>query len=222
MADVQRTTLFYDKYQWCARFFMPECHALRRLDHRWVDRTIQQRRRWGRRLVTRPVGSWQGVWEPLEITAEMEDNLHVLCDFLLQDHTSRRIRIQEDHLFVYSNDQQLFDSIAALKVCQLSNIIKVQLTGTPGTINLRSSDHVLRTYLHAVRFTAHTAESVRRFLLAQQDIKLSPSLSSWCTNNWLWTQRHFFLDHDSDNTIKMLQLIAPGLVKRTLPITTDK
>lgn len=201
---------------------MPECHALRRLDHRWIDRTLSQRRRWGRRLVNRPVGSWQGVWEPLEINQEMEENLHVMCDFLLLDHTPRRIRIQEDHIFVYSNDQQLFDDINALRICKLCEITGVQLAGTPGAVNLRSSDHVMRTYLRGVRLTADTARSVRAFLRAQQDVRLSPSLSSWCKHDWLWTQKHFFFDHHSTSTTNMLALIAPGLMKTTLPITTDK
>lgn len=222
MVDVQRTTLFYDQFRLCARFHMPECHALRRLDHRCIDRTIEQRRRWGRRLVHRPVGSWQHAWEPLEITSEMESNLHVLCDFLLLDQTPRRIRIQEDNIFVYCNDQRLFDDIISLGVCNLLEIVQVQQTGTPGKINLRSSDHAFRTYLRARRLAAATAGSVQAFLLAQKDVRLSPSLFSWCANKSFSTRTHFFLDHDSNSTINMLELIAPGLVKSTLPITTDK
>jgi hypothetical protein len=222
MPSVQRSTLFYGQYQWCARFHMPECHALRRLDHGWIDRTIAQRRRWGRKLVARPVGSWQRAWETLEIGQDIENNLHLMCDFLVQDHTSRRIRIQEDQMFVYSNDPELFDRMQSLRVCQLGEVTDIQLSGTPGAVNLRSSDHGLRTYLRASRLTARTAESLRGFLRAQQDIRLSPSLAAWCDNTWLWTQRHFFYDHHSATTTNMLELIAPGLAKSTLPISTDK
>ena len=222
MVSIQRNSLFYDQYQWCAKFYMPECHALRRLDHRWIDRTLVQRRRWGRRLVNRPVGSWQGVWEPLEIDQEMEQNLHIMCDFLLEDHTPRRIRIQEDHLFVYCNDPRLFDSINSLRECKHLEVTGIKLAGRPGAVNLRSSDHAWRTYLRASRLSAATVQSVRAFLRAQQDVRLSPSLSAWCENDWLWTQKHFFFDHHSTSTIDMLSLIAPGLVKSTLPIATDK
>ena len=222
MPSVRRSSLFYGQYQWCACYRMPECHALRRLEHRWIDRTLEQRRRWGRRLVNRPIGSWQGIWEPLEIDQEMEHNLHIMCDFLLQDHTPRRIRIQEDHIFVYSNDQLLFERIEHLGICARRDIIQVKLVGTVGALNLRHSDHALRTYLRASRLPSATAESVRAFLRAQQDVRLSPSLSSWCEHDWLWTQKHFFFDHHSTSTANMLELIAPGLVKSTLPIATDK
>jgi hypothetical protein len=222
MINIRRPTLFYDQYQWCARFHMPECHALRRLEHRWIDRTLAQRRRWGRKLVKHTVGSWQAAWESLEITAEMESDLHVLCDFLLADNTPRRIRIQEDHMSVYSNDPALFDRIQSLAVCESRERIKVELVDAPGTVNLRSSDHALRTFLRAHRLSEHTAGSLRAFFHAQTDIRLSPSLAAWCANNWLWTQRHFFFDHHSASTANMLALIAPGLVKRTLTITTDK
>jgi hypothetical protein len=201
---------------------MPECHALRRLDHRLIDRTLAQRRRWGRKLVKGTAGSWRAAWEPLEITAEMENDLHVLCDFLLLDHTPRRIRIQEDNMFAYSNDRLFFSNIDSLRVCKMLELTEAQLTRTPGAVNLRSSDHALRTYLRASRLPAAAAQSVRAFLRAQQDVRLSPSLSSWCEHDWLWTQRHFFFDHHSTSTANMLELIAPGLVKSTLPIATDK
>jgi hypothetical protein len=162
------------------------------------------------------------VWKPLEIDQEMEHNLHVMCDFLLLDHTPRRIRIQEDHLFVYSNDTRLFDSIAELKVCKLREITRVKLRGKPNAVNLKSSGHAFRTYLRTSRLPETTARSLRGFLQAQQDIRLSPSLAVWCHNGWLRTQRHFFFDHHSTNTANMLELIAPGLVKSTLPIATDK
>ena len=173
-------------------------------------------------MVNRPVGSWQGVWEPLTITVEAEENLHVMCDFLLSDPAPRRIRIQEDHVFVYAYDRRLFDRIHRLGVCRLRDVTGVELVGQAGTVNLRSSSHAWRTYLRARRFDTSTAASVRAFLQAQKDVRLSPSLSAWCDNTWLWTQRHFFFDHDSHSTMNMLELIAPGLVKCTLPITTDK
>ena len=153
---------------------------------------------------------------------DMESDLHVLCDFLLLDHIPRRIRIQEDHIFVYSNDIELFDRIQTLGVCSLCEITSVKLAGIPGVVYLKSSGHAMRTYLRSSRLPAHTARSVRTFFLSQTDVRLSPSLAAWCHNTWLYTQRHYFLDHSSDSTINMLQLIVPGLVKCTLPITTDK
>ena len=152
----------------------------------------------------------------------MEENLHVMCDFLLLDHTPRRIRIQEDHISIYCNDQRLFHSIDSLGVCKMREITGIRLAGTPGAVNLRSSTHAWRTYLRASRLSTHTAGSVRAFLQAQQDIRLSPSLATWCNKTWLSTQRHFFFDHNSSSTTNMLSLIAPGLAKSTLPIATDK
>ena len=202
---------------------MPECHALRRLEHRWIDRTLEQRRRWGRRLCMRPVtGSWRGAWEQYTVPAEAEHNLHVMCDFLQTDATPRRIRIQEHNLFVYANDLALFEAIKALGICALQDIVQIDLAGVPGTVNLRSSNHALRTFLRARRLPENTAVSLRGFLLAQRDVRLSPSLAAWCGNSWVGTQRHYFFDHHSSSTANMLELIAPGLVKSTLPITTDK
>ena len=214
--------LFYGQYRWCGRFRMPECHALRGLDHRSIDRTVSLRRRWGRRMIERPVGSWRGLWEPLEITDSMVMDLHDLCDFLQRDPTPRRMRIQEQHVMFYCDDPEFLDRIEALGVARRLETTHIEIKGIPGTINLRHSGYRLRSYLRQSRLTEAAARSVSGFLLAQQDVRLSPSLTEWCTEQRTFMRAHYFFDHLDPGTAHMLNLIKPGLVKSTLSITTDK
>jgi hypothetical protein len=214
--------LYYDLYQWCGRFRVSECSALRQLDHRQIDRTIDLRRRWGMRLINNPVGSWLGVWGPVEITDRMIENLHRICDFFLSDDTPRKVRIQEDTLFIYCNDPSLLDRVETLEGCRRLETTQIKLEGRPGTVHLRSSDYSLRTYLRSVKLAEPAATSLRKFLLAQQDVRLSPSLTWWCGHPRTIVKAHYFLDHDSASTSHMLDLVVPGLVKRSMPIDTDK
>jgi hypothetical protein len=58
--------------------------------------------------------------------------------------------------------------------------------------------------------------------MAQEQIRLSPSLRYWCENDGQWLYTYYFLDHASASTVDMLQIIAPNIIRCTLPIVTDK
>jgi elongation factor P hydroxylase len=219
---VNRSTLWHGQWNRCGRFYLAECHALRRLDHDWIDRVIATRRAWGQRPIMNYGGSWRHGWEPVRITEEDVIALHAMCDFLIADATPRKIMIQDNHIYVYANDAAIYQRITDHGLAQLTELSEVNLTGVPGTVHLRHSDHSLRSYFRGRKLGAATAQSVRRWLLAQESVRLSPSLGYWCENDGRWLYTYYFLDHDTPSTVDMLQIIAPGIVRCTMPIVTDK
>jgi hypothetical protein len=219
---INRATLWHGQWRLCGRFYLAECHALRKLDHDWIDRVIRMRRTWGQRPVMNYGGSWRNGWEPVRITEEDVMTLHAMCDFLLADTTPRKIMISDNHLYVYANDPVIYQRIRDNGLAQFTELSEVQLTGTPNTVHLQRSDHTMRSYLRGRKLDASTATSVRKWLLAQESVKVSPSLRYWCENEGRWLYTYYFLDHDSVNTVDMLRLIAPGIIRCTLPIVTDK
>jgi hypothetical protein len=148
--------------------------------------------------------------------------LHSMCDFLLSDTTPRKIMISNNHLYVYANDPVIYQRIQDHGLALFIELSEIQLTGTPDTVHLKRSDHTMRSYLRSRKLETATATSVRQWLVAQQSVRLSPSLRYWCENDGRWLFTYYFLDHDSVSTVDMLQLIAPGIVRCTLPIITDK
>jgi len=221
-SPVKRSTPWHGQWNLCGRFRLAECHALRRLDHDWIDRVIVTRRAWGQRPMMNYGGSWRQGWEPIRITDQDVRALHAMCDFLLTDTTPRKIMIHDDHLYVYANDPVIYHRIVDHGLAQLTELSEVNLTGVAGTVHLRHSDHSLRSYFRGRKLDAATAQSVRRWLSAQESVRLSPSLSYWCENDGRWLYSYYFLDHDSASTTHMLQIIAPGIIRCTLPIVTDK
>ena len=219
---VNRATPWHGQWHFCGRFYLVECQALRRLDHVWIDRVIRMRRLWGQRPIFNYGGSWRNGWEPVRITDEDVMALHAMCDFLLEDTTPRKIMISDDHLYIYANDKSVYQRILDHGLARFTELSEVQLTGIPNTVRLRCSDHSMRSYLRSRKLELSTATSVRKWLAAQQSIRLSPSLHYWCANGGRWLYTYYFLDHDSASTVDMLQIIAPGIVRCTLPIVTDK
>lgn len=201
---------------------MAECHALRRLDHDWIDRVIRIRRLWGQRPMMNYGGSWRNGWEPVRITDEDVRALHSMCDFLLIDTAPRKIMISDNHLYVYANNPAIYQRIVNAGLASLTELSEVQLTGSANTITLRRSDHAMRSYFRAKKLETATAISVRKWLMAQQSVRLSPSLRYWCENEGRWLFTYYFMDHDRGSTTDMLNLIAPGIIRCTLPIITDK
>jgi hypothetical protein len=219
---VNRATLWHGQWHFCGRFYLTECDALRRLDHAWIDRVIRMRRLWGQRPVLNYGGSWRNGWEPVRITEEDVMALHAMCDFLLADTIPRKIMISDHQLYIYANDTAIYQRIENHGLARFVQLSQVQLTGTPNTVCLRRSDHSMRSYFRSTKLQTATATSVRKWLLAQESVRLSPSLRYWCENEGRWLFTYYFLDHDSTSAVDMLQLIVPGIIRCTLPIVTDK
>jgi len=219
---INRSKLWHGQWHLCGRFRLAECDALRRLDHAWIDRVVHMRRLWGQRPALNYGCSWRHVREPVRITDEDVMALHSMCDFLLSDTTPRKIMISNNHLYVYANDPVIYQRIQDHGLALFIELSEIQLTGTPDTVHLKRSDHTMRSYLRSRKLETATATSVRQWLVAQQSVRLSPSLRYWCENDGRWLFTYYFLDHDSVSTVDMLQLIAPGIVRCTLPIITDK
>ena len=219
---VNRSTPWHGQWNLCGRFYLAECHALRRLDHDWIDRVIATRRAWGQRPIMNYGGSWRQGWEPVRITGEDVQALHAMCDFLIADSTPRKIMIQDNHIHVYANDAEIYQRISDQGLASLVELCEVQFTGTPHTVHLRRSKHAMRSYFRSRKLDTSTANSVRQYLIAQESATLSPSLGNWCENNGRYLFSYYFIDHDSASTTAMLQIIAPGTIRCTLPIVTDK
>lgn len=219
---VNRSRPWHGQWNLCGRFYLEECHALRRLDHDWIDRVIATRRAWGQRPIMNYGGSWRQGWQPVRITDENVQALHAMCDFLIADLTPRKIMIQDNHIYVYANDEEIYQRILHHGLASLVELSVVRLTGSPNTVHLKRSEHSMRSYFRSRKLDTATAHSVRQYLSAQESATLSPSLGYWCENHGRYLFSYYFLDHDSASITDMLQIIAPGTIRCTLPIVTDK
>jgi hypothetical protein len=126
------------------------------------------------------------------------------------------------HIYIYSNDVAIYQRILDHGLAPLIELSEVRFTGSPNTVHLKHSKHTIRSYFRSRKLDTLTANSVRQYLAAQESTTLSPSLGYWCENNGRYLFSYYFLDHDSVAITDMLQIIAPGIIRCTLPIVTDK
>lgn len=214
-----RTQLFFGKWHYYALFHLPEAHVLRKLDHDHIDRGISIRREWQKRSVNFG-GSWYG--RNSVITDFDVMNLHSMCDFLLYDSTAKKIMIYSDNLYVYSNDLNLFDRIERIGAARRLSTVQVKLSGTPGTVVLKNPKHKLRSYFSGRDLDTNIRDSVKQFLTSQTAIRLSPALTHWTNIHYRFTAPYFFIDHNDAGIILMLNMISPGLIRKTMTIEAAK
>ena len=222
---VKRTSLWYGKFDHCLMFHLDEASALRSLNHAHIDRILEIRAGWGRRMITTNYGgSWRGDWVTLAITDQTRKNLHDMCDFFQQEKSEHKIMITGNYVHVYTNDLDLLQRISALSFLSLDNMTLCSLdtVGEPGTVYLKQARHQNRSYFRYIKQEPEQADHLRKFLAVQENIRISPSLKDWMKRDSGTLSEHFFIDHDDNGVLIMLALLNPRIIRKTLRISTDK
>lgn len=225
---IRRADLWYGKYRFCLRLYLNEAHCLRSYDDKQIAKSLDMRRRWGRRMMdtqglfSPAPGSWR--WQELEITAEDEANLYAMRDVLVDQTQPYHKHIAGDWMYIYSNDPYLLDQIQDLRFLDPSKMERSEIVqqGTPGKIQLKNPKYQYRTYLRDIGLEPNQRKRLQDWLAAQQDIKLSPSLSRWCTWDVRYLESYYFFDHDSKTILSMLGMIMPEVVRKTLEFEKAK
>ena len=127
-----------------------------------------------------------------------------------------------NHLYVYTNDQNLIGRMERTGVGRLVETTQAQIAGKPGTLILKNPRYRYRTYLRELRLEPHVADSVQNFLSNQQSVRLSPSLKWWIDQGYYRALSYYFIDHDDPGVLTMLSMIDPRLIRKTVPITAAK
>jgi len=191
-----------------------EAGCLRKLDHTSINRTVAVRRSWVER-------SPDYYSSNRAITDEMVQNLHAMCDVLINTQHQHKMIVESDHVRVYANNYQLFNDITqAVPALHYVNYTQAVIDRPRNSIKLKESTYSHRTYFRSARLSDQQKRSISQFLRNQDAIKLSPGLKNWTLySEWRsGTESYYFVDHNDTAWMTMLSLIYPGLIKNTIQI----
>jgi len=144
-----------------------------------------------------------------------------ILDFLAQLCTAAaplRTAVSGNTVWVYSNDIDFLQSLADSDYNRRPELIKVHLDRPRDTVMLKKSDYQFRTYFRDCNITAENRQYLQNWIHNQQDIRLSPGLQEWRTNNWRNLYSNYFFDHNDIRLTQMLGLILPRAIKTTKTI----
>jgi hypothetical protein len=218
LETVQRSGPWFGDYRYSISFVVQEASGLRQMNHTKIDQFVYNVRKWDSNQFKRRPGN--------RMSDDCAATLHQMCAFFLAQTARKKIVIAGSMIYVYTNDVTLIESICDLPwvVPSTTRVSTITLAGTAGAVTLKSPDHAWRTYFKNRYFTHAVGAAMRDFLQAQEGIRLSPALTDYWDRQKspMFSLSYFFVDHDSPSTMSMLGLIAPGLVRKTVPIIADK
>lgn len=227
-SPVKKDRLFYDRFEYCIGFFLDECNCLRVLDHGNIDAMIERRKQWREIAQQRWVKGYQkhGTiisrrWN--EITETTVENLHALAEMLLTSPTEFKLVVSVNQGYVYTNDTILISRLDRMPALVYKTYTQAQITRPKNTVKLKKSRYKFRTYLKTTNLTHQQKEHLENFLMAQCDhVRIGPALQRWIDLPFTRLLDYFFVDHDTETWITMLNLVVPGVTRKTMHIIPDK
>lgn len=205
---VSRDRLFFDQYLYCMTADLDEAGCLRQLTHKWIDRVVAVRRAYHSRIQPNSTA--------FSISSDEIENLHKICQLLLDTTQVFRLTVEYGCIRVYSSSTELFDNLLA--VGQFKSVLYVQavIDRDRNTVKLKNPQHQYRSYFSRTKVTDQQKQSIVQFLNNNcTELRLSPCLSDWISKPWKWTEPYYFVDHNDTAWLTMLSLIYPKLIKKT-------
>lgn len=225
---VNRDRLYFDRFEYSIAFELTEVTALRSLNPEEINETIRRRRVW--REVSRQ--RWLTNNHKLgtimrhrdkEITDEVVAKLHDLAKILRNTETDFKFVINIDRGCVYTNDLNFLQKLDGLDYLLDKSYCRAQITRARDTIELKDPKHPYRSYFKSTRITHQQAFYLSNFLSNhQENIRVSPALTQWSAFPHTRLHDYFFVDHDSFSWLTMLNLVHPGLIRKTMTIVGAK
>jgi hypothetical protein len=218
---VVKDQLFYNRYEYCFSFGLAEANVLRELNHNLIDSKLDQRIEWRATARKRWQSSSNGYsWNV--ITDQIREDLHVICDIVINSSSDCKLVVSTHFGWIYTNDPKLIDQLKQYRCLTNKNYTRAVVNRPKNTVRLKKSLYQSRSYFINVKLTNQEKDNLKNFFANQKEhIRTSPSFNKWLNDNpYMRTQDYFFIDYTGEQWAVMLSLIRPGLIRRTLEIIT--
>lgn len=224
---VRKDRLYYDRFEYSMGFYLEEVSCLRDLDHDKIEYMIQRRRVWRemarQRWKGQKAATILGMAYGREITDEVIENLHALAEMLITAPEDFKLVVSINQAHVYTNDLILINRLDRMSILQYKTFAQAQVTRPRNTVALKRPQHQFRSYFRLLNLTAQQKDHLSAFLENHKaSVRVSPALQEWAAMPFNRIQDYFFVDHDSETWLTMLNLVVPGSIRKTVNIVPAK
>lgn len=221
--------LFYNKYQYGIGFKLDEANCLRELSHERIDWFIERRKLW-REISQQRLSKYNNInagtilmRREREITDDTVKNLHKLADMLLACSVDYKLVVTVNQAYVYTNDLSLIEQLDNSDFLLQKSYSQAQVVRPRDTVQLKNPKYCSRSYLKSLNLTPQQRDNLENFLYNQQEhLRISPALTRWIDLPFNRVQDYYFIDHTGEQWITMLNLVVPGLIRKTMQIIPAK
>ena len=201
-----RDRLFYDQYEYGLCVSVNEASCLRAKTHRELLKTIEYRNQTRRQYHSK-----------MPIEGHTLNDLFEAFDFLDQHRHCIKLTVSFNMVYVYSNDPLLLNLIAQQPWTRFRSAMKAKVNLPRDVVLLKNPQYQYRSYFKERVLTEHEAPLLLNFLESRSDLfAITPSFRSHM-HKWRkpYIPRHLFVEHNDLRDITMLNLVVPGLIRKT-------
>lgn len=225
--SIKKDRLFFDRFEFSLGFYLDEASCLRVLDHAHINDMIERRKQWREIAAQR----WANSKNPgmilgrdwKEITETTVTNLHDLAELLLTAPKAFKLVVSVNQGHVYTNDLILINRLDRLPQLKHKTYGRAVIDRPKNTIQLKRPKHKFRSYFRLINLTVQQKDQLAGFLENQQThVRLSPALREWTAMPFTRVQDYFFIDHETETWLTMLNLVVPGITRKTMHIIPAK
>ena len=207
-------------------FTLDEANALKSLDHEYIDAIIERRILWREVAQQRWSGGKQNFNQTIiskrwrDITNKTSEDLHNFAELLISTCTEFKLVTSVNHGWIYTNTTSLIKKLKNLDYLSDKDYTEAVVSRPKGTVKLKTPKHTHRSYLKSIKLTHQQKQNLINFFANQLDsIRVGPAFNKWLTESpYLRTQDYFFMDHVGESWLVMLNLIHPGIIRKTKEI----
>ena len=220
---MSRDRLFYDRFQYCLGFKLPELASMRdSFEPQAVTSQLDFRARW---LEQSKHINYGGSWRPRTttvITAETRDNCLAFA-VLMTRYPDSKLVIFADQGYLYTNDSELIETVS--DTWYLTNLTyrQAELDRPRDTLRIRNAQHEYRSYFRQKKIKPEARDHIKRFLENQTGIRVSTGLQNWLNkpSPHVWLQDNFFIDHNDMSFLTLLALVNPVPIRKTVQLIKE-
>ena len=198
--------LYYDQYEYNLTFRLARAGFLRAKTHELLDNRIN----WHNETRYK----WSG-----DVSDQDRKNLHDFMD-VLQGLNPHKLVLTTDHVYIYSNSTEDLDMLVALPYVRYASAFQAVINRPRDTLLLTDPQHRYRTYLKERYMTKENMDVLSKFLLSRKDcFRITKDLRrKLAKGDAFYTMSYYFVDHNNMEDLMMLQIVCPGIVRKTLTI----
>lgn len=202
-----RDRLYYRDYHYSAQFYLKNASALRTLRHDVIDEYIAHR-------------EYMSVSWSKAVSTENARQLHNVCDMFLAFKEPYKKLVYHSHIYFYTSCVEDIETAGNHPNIKYFSATKADVCLPPDVVLLKEPKHKYRTYLKERWIPEGQTPVLRKFLLNRENLySMTPlfksRLAAW---DRFYTMSHFFIDHDDPKDLLMLEMVVPGLIRKTMPI----
>ena len=220
---VKSDQLYYGKYQYSAQFVLQECWIFRyTTDHAEIDARLTKQQEWRERLRQRWPADSLNRYSSI-ITNQQRAAIHSMADFIQNIQSPFKIVVENRTMRIYTNEINVLNNIAQLDYIDRKCYAQTIVDRPRNTVRLKNPRHLYRSYFKETKITPDDKLAITNFLINQQGIRIGQGLKDWINETRLtysskYTRNYFFVDYNHASWLTMLNLIRPGLIRRTVDI----